>query len=365
MNLNVYNSILRGALRPSMINEEAHRNFKEKLRIISGFSTPTTGIASYHDYLKEVVDYKELFEKDGLEVFINQKPCQTSLSIEEPIMQVQLEMPLSTTKRFYSTLLKNETTRITNRIYHAMNMSISDINKNGIINTTLRSIKAVFTDLIDVRINDDSDLALFVYDHLEGNLIRLLLEVEQLFPDFIPNRTDEYQLYGELLKYDAIPSPLPYSLTDYGYSILSTIHGDESKSADDQQPTEPKKPTKKGGVKWLRYINYDTDVEALKDLLSSLKVLECIDSNVGIVEFRKLFSGNPVDSPIVWIGSKGDLKTLIQELINQEKVEEPTYKWKTTSRIFIQPDGSPFDNSIKNIPPTVKEAKIITAVSAL
>ncbi len=365
MNLNIYNSILRGALRPSMITQEIEKNYKEKLRTISGFTLPQTGISTFHNYLIEIVDHNELYIEDGLEIFLNQKPSKTELNIENPIISYTLENPLSTTKRFYHILLANETTRLSNRIYQAMNMSISDIIKNGIINTTLRSIKATFTDLVDAKSNANDDLSTFVYSQLEGSLLRLLLEVERLFPEYITNSTDEFQLYGELLHYDSIPDPLPYSVTDYGHTILANINGNTPIAKFEESKSSQSGSTKKSGVEWLRYINFDTNVEGLKDLLSSLKVLKCVADNVGIVEFKKLFSGEAVENPIIWTGSKGDLKTLILELISQGKVVEPSYKWKTMSKIFIQSDGSPFDNSIKNIPPTVKKPKIVAAVSAL
>ena len=365
MNLNIYNSILRGALRPSMLTPDIEKDYKEKIRTIAGFIVPPNGISTFHEYLIEVAGHNELFVEDDLEIFFNQKPSLTSIVIEQPIISYSLEKPLSTTKRFYYILLNNETTRISNRIFQAMNMSIKPINRKGIIDTVLRSIKSVFTDLVDAKRIAQNDIATFVYAQLEGNLIRLLLEVEALFPALITHATDEYQLYGELLHYDTIPNPLPYSVTEYGNSILSTINGIEI--IDDnqtKQPTETKQPKAKG-VLWLRYLNYDTNVEALKDLLSSLKVLGCIESTVGIIEFKKVFSGESLENPIIWIGSKGDLKTLILELIKQRKVEEPSYKWKTMSKIFIQSDGSPFDNSIKNIPATIKEGKIIAAVEAM
>ena len=365
MNLNIYNSILRGALRPGVITPEIEKNYKEKLRTISGFTHPQNGIATFHSYLIEVVNHSELFIEDGLEIFLNQKPSKTELTVENPIISYNLEKPLSTTKRFYHILLTNETTRLSNRIFQAMNMSISDVNKNGIINTALRSIKATFTDLVDAKANTSDDLSLFVYNQLEGSLIRLLLEVERLFPMYTTNSTDEFQLYGELLHYDSIPDPLPYSITEYGKTILVDINGSTPVVTNEANKSLQNRPIKKSGVEWLRYVNFDTNVEGLKDLLSSLKVLNCVADNVGIVEFKKLFSGDAVDNPIIWMGSKGDLKTLILELINQNKVVEPSYKWKTMSKIFIQSDGSPFDNSIKNIPPTVKEPKIIAAVTAL
>jgi len=94
------------------------------------------------------------------------------------------------------------------------------------------------------------------------------------------------------------------------------------------------------------YIYLDTHADYLNDFFDSLKKAGKIADETKLTDFKQLFKGKPVATPVRWTGGINALYYLIVQLHNDSKlVKELRVQelWNTACRCFVQPSGEPFD----------------------
>ncbi|MEZ5001422.1 MAG: DUF6617 family protein [Chitinophagales bacterium] len=201
MELIIFKSIIYGELKPwvsDAVNEKFYRQ-----NLSAKFMKPTQTINEYYKSLKEIHKNKpNLFNEDGLEIYLLQPDTDISHDILHPLVEVSLLEPTTATQRFYHFLLYNEATRLTDRVFRCINKDIGEIQKKEIVQNVVKSCK----DLL-FRIGTDqdafkkSDLTAYVLPQLITNVIRFLKETEKLYPQFLAELpSTKNELYGELLQ---------------------------------------------------------------------------------------------------------------------------------------------------------------------
>lgn len=82
----------------------------------------------------------------------------------------------------------------------------------------------------------------------------------------------------------------------------------------------------------------------LTDLRDALKRHKLIAEDTGLSVFKKVFSGDDIDKPIVWTGNISELYYFISQLHNKLKYVEDLkqQQWEVTNICFIKTDGSQF-----------------------
>ena len=119
----------------------------------------------------------------------------------------------------------------------------------------------------------------------------------------------EPQVDGHLIGPTKITSPL--KITDHSFSLFKSN---------------------------LRYPN-------LHLVCAELKRNNFISQATRTVDFKKVFSGESVNNPVVWIGRPGQLRYFILQLEKQYIIIKLSEKWKTTCLCFIKANNQAFKNT--------------------
>lgn len=220
MDLILFNNILYGNLKPWQSSEQDNKFYRQNLR--PEFQKPKSN-SEFYTALKELLNTKsDLFTDDGLDIYQTIDTTEKNTAINGALVKVDLKNPTSAVERFYHYLIFNETTRLSNRIYNTYVRDISEVSKRGVVQDAVKSIKDLLLKIgTDNSSFPNDDLTNYVIDQLIINLIRLLKEVELLFPDdlFSIASTKE-EIYGELLQQD-IPKHEIAETT----ALFSTVKG--------------------------------------------------------------------------------------------------------------------------------------------
>lgn len=105
---------------------------------------------------------------------------------------------------------------------------------------------------------------------------------------------------------------------------------------------------KSDGVSYdsLTYKNYNTRIDDLTNLFSSLKKNNFIAKETSMGNFKRAFSGKELLNPIVWSGSENEFAYFVTLLSTEYNLLEPLKRnlWKVACKCFIKFDGSQFDH---------------------
>jgi hypothetical protein len=92
-----------------------------------------------------------------------------------PLIETSLVEPITSTQKFYHFLLKNEATRLTNRIFKCINTDISELQKIELIQNVIKSCKNLLHCIgRDRETVPQNELTTYVIPQLISNTIRLL-----------------------------------------------------------------------------------------------------------------------------------------------------------------------------------------------
>ena len=100
----------------------------------------------------------------------------------------------------------------------------------------------------------------------------------------------------------------------------------------------------------LRYVNYDTDYNNINMLFKYCISKKLIHIDSKITDFRKIFSGEEVINPIIWIEKITQLHYFIKLLVKNKKIEDcKQMHWFIASNCFVNSDKIKFNpEEIKN-----------------
>ena len=188
----------------------------------------------------------------------------------------------------------------------------------------------------------------FVFHYLILALIRCYMEFQQHFIEYIEEDKQESidDFFVQVLQ-KSLPSKV---------GIKEIVHIDV--------PIVEEKPKNKATtaeiIMAFRYTKLQAESDKINKLFAELKKHGAISKDLPITEFKHLFSGVPVSTPIPWIGQKSDLYYLFELLMNEHKVLEipkGTGLWKIVDACFVDASGKHFGSEKLRTQKAAKKTK--------
>ncbi|ARV08247.1 hypothetical protein BTO05_00810 [Winogradskyella sp. PC-19] len=130
-----------------------------------------------------------------------------------------------------------------------------------------------------------------------------------------------------------------------------------------QQVIEKPKPKTKSKHHSFTYKKWQFESTNLTYLKESLIDKKLIASDTELKHFRKVFSGEEIEKPIVWTGNISELSYFIKQLHNELKLVEDLkqQQWAVTINCFIQENGEQYNRTklrTQKVPATSKNIDI-------
>lgn len=226
ISLSIYNSILFGELRPWLDSNRTQEVFRQKLNPAFRWEkgTPEDFEKALNEALK---DHPLLMDDDEVLIEIEENKIIISSvkdKIFEPLIDIDIPPFFTDKTEYYYYLIKNEGTRLINKINKAIELCETANLAKSAINDTLDRIKYLLSetakqikqlgyddDLPFDAIPDDETKALkkecdYILQVLQTTLIRLILEIQELFPSqIVGSPLTEEEIYLKLI---GSPSPI-------------------------------------------------------------------------------------------------------------------------------------------------------------
>ena len=122
------------------------------------------------------------------------------------------------------------------------------------------------------------------------------------------------------------------------------------------QPSIKKLKSKYNSFTYINNLTGQSNLTALKESLIRRKL---IASDTDLKDFRKVFSGEAIDNPIVWTGNISELSYFIKQLHNNLKYVENVKQeiWAVTINCFIKENGEQYNRTklrTQKVPTTSK-----------
>jgi hypothetical protein len=273
-----------------------------------------------------------------------------------PLYNIEFEKPITFKRKYFLKLIDTDAAAFLNEIHTAVKRSQSINHKKfqvyPALNKTLKDLLLATNQIITEReLQEDkfkpvqgkipkgniADEA-FIFHYLKHQLIRLYLEISESYPDYRKSENLEIEdLYATFFS-EIAPDPVV---------IIPTLESEtETVSESNDQQEEVIE------IESFKYKEFDTEPDKLTDLCDSLKLNKFIDNNTTTPQFKKVFSGKEITSPVIWTGNASELYYFIHTLYNTHKVLEDMKQrqWKVACKCFIKSDGSEFEpTKVKNL----------------
>lgn len=175
----------------------------------------------------------------------------------------------------------------------------------------------------------------FIVQLLKLSYMQLYLEIQEAFISYIDDKLIIQDFYTQLL---FEPLPKETFITE-----VQTIEIEErpiQKSKSQQSKTS-------STVQSFRYKQMNTDPDKLTNTWDSLKLNNLISKHTTQNNFKKVFTGGEVKTPIQWTGNISELFYFIKLIyVDKKLVEELKQKqWEVTCHCFVDAEGNPFERS--------------------
>ncbi len=107
-------------------------------------------------------------------------------------------------------------------------------------------------------------------------------------------------------------------------------------------------------TKALAYNYKPKGEDRLPVVFEELNKLKAISEEIKLPQFRKLFNGLPVNTPLNWYADQGDLMVFIREAMNNSKLICPRQQhWNIAIKCFVKADGTRYHaKKLKSSQPT-------------
>lgn len=209
IDLSIYNRILFDDLRPWIEANKSETKFQNK--ITAAFKNPKGGsiafdkaiTAALKDWKKTNIEEDYIFEiaED------NEKFKSIADEISEPLIEVETSEPTNPKQEFYFFLIRNEGTRLINNLHKAVQLGSSDSEKKSTVVSTIYKINALLSDIEKQKklLQKNQDAAQkknndFIFSVLKSTLIRLHLEMKEVFPALLSGKaSDEKGIFENVL----------------------------------------------------------------------------------------------------------------------------------------------------------------------
>lgn len=218
VDLSIYNRILFGDLRPWDKANQSEEKFRKKLT--ASFKTTTLNITSFEKALAAALkDHPSPVEEEDyiFEIEEDSKKFQSVPDeIFDPLIDVQLPEPPNAKAEFYYILIRLEGTLLMNNMNKAIQISPSETAKKYTLTKAVESINSMLRDseklkkqLNKTQPQHQEKTNTYILLVLKYTLIRLQLEINELFESLLPARAfNETGIFENILK----ETPPPHSI---------------------------------------------------------------------------------------------------------------------------------------------------------
>ena len=197
----------------------------------------------------------------------------------------------------------------------------------------------------------------YIIQLLKLAYMQLYLEIQDAFSVWIDDKLEIEDFYTQLLL-----EPVPYI---HYLTKIQTIDIETIKKPSKKQVPQPTVNL----FHSFTFKQFTKDPSKLTDLCDSLKKNNFICKETQLFNFRKVFSGDEIKTPVTWTGNVSEFSYFIKLLYNKHNLVEDLKQnqWKVACKCFIKPDGTLFDHQglRKNQPPKSTGHLLESAISLL
>lgn len=177
---------------------------------------------------------------------------------------------------------------------------------------------------------------IFITQLLKNTLIILYLNIQEKYKSYINDFLEPEDFYTQILL-EPIPSILPFRKTQIVEAVEVPI----------QLPTTKiKRPIEEPNS--FTYLVKQDSEDKLRDAFDRLRSKKFIDESTTLPNFKRIFSGREISTPIKWIANNSDLYYFIKLLYSEEKLVKDLKQkqWKVAEKCFVNSEGNLFDMSM-------------------
>ncbi|HKM94487.1 MAG TPA: DUF6617 family protein [Prolixibacteraceae bacterium] len=266
--------------------------------------------------------------------------------------QVKFERPFNNKTKYYSKFILAEKIKTINGLMDALhedeNPQLIKYRLNDTLNkklkTKIKDIGKIIKDqqfeptYIDPKkttfdVDQEHKTNTFVFQLLKTSLIHIYLEVQEVYKDWIQDEFVIDDFYSQLLF-----EPVPDTTYIKEIEIIEITSDKETESA---------KTDVVFSLQSFTYNDYPKNSEKLTDLCDSLKKSGFIHKDTTTINFKKVFSGKEINTPIIWTGNPSEFAYFIKLIytINHYVDNLKQRQWEVACKCFVQTDGSSFDRT--------------------
>ena len=175
----------------------------------------------------------------------------------------------------------------------------------------------------------------FIIQLLKLAYMQLYLEIQAAFGSYIEDKLIEQDFYTQLLF-----EPVPDETFIKEIQVIEIETKPEPKTKRQQSKTP-------SSFYSFTYKQFNTNLDKLADLWDSLKLHNLISNHTTLVNFKKVFSGSEVKTPVQWTGNISELFYFIKLIYSDHKLVKDLKQkqWEVTCQCFVDADGNPFERS--------------------
>ncbi len=306
-----------------------------------------------------------------------------ALSKIEPIFNPQYRIdfnaPIFSQKiKYYKQLIDNDITSSLNSIIQDLQDSSKELilfRRKKIFEQTKRyiiiskqyidnegyDIKSITSPSANFSIDKEGKECAYIFNYLIVALIYHYLEFQE---HFIASTDEDKRFYLDDFYLQILQCQAP---DDQKIKRLETIQVSEKK----EELVKIEESTKDNCYESFEYRHLAAHPDAISNLFDSLKnESKLIATDTRLVDFKRIFSGKEVNTPIKWIGTATELYYFIRSIYGINFYVKGTNKqqWNIACTCFIKENGETFDKTkLKSLKPPAEKAKkkIETAVKLL
>ncbi len=174
----------------------------------------------------------------------------------------------------------------------------------------------------------------YIIQLLKLAYMQLYLEIQDAFSSWVDDKLVIEDFYTQLL---LEPVPDNHLLTEIQIIEVEVT----------EKPV--KKPLPEPTVNSFHsftYRQFSTSPDKLTDICDSLKKNNFISKETQLSNFRKIFSGDEIKTPVIWTGNVSEFYYFIKLLYTKHKLvaDLKQNQWKVACKCFIKTDGSFFEH---------------------
>ncbi|MBD3638516.1 MAG: hypothetical protein HUJ25_14280 [Crocinitomicaceae bacterium] len=267
---------------------------------------------------------------------------------------VNFERPFNHKTKYYAKLITNETIATITQFHDIISADdnekikaywldkllekklktrLSDIGK--IIKEKDYSLSYINPKQTSIELDEIHKSDTYVMQLLKVSLMHLYLELQEAFKESISDTLIINDFYTQLLR-----EPIP----DTAY--ISEIKIIEIEPQQEQISTPQPSPVEITLQSFI-YKQLATNSDKLADLHDSLKKNNFIAQDTTLTNFKKVFSGKEISTPVHWTGNISEFYYFIKLIYTEHELVEnlKQKQWEVACKCFVQSDGSAFERS--------------------